>query len=226
MTLSRPDSVTRFGILGAGRAGTALARVAHQAGFEVDIAASRPPRALKYHLAQYAPHAHAVEADEIAAEVDLVVLMVPQEDLDDVDPETLSGVVLVDATNRWEEEPLPAWLQALRSEGLSSSEAVAAHFSSTLAVVKALNHISHWDLDAADRFTATPRRASALATDVPQVATLVAGMLDQLGFAPVTLPNLASGWVLEPGEKLFNRPMDAEVMIDELRYLLPGSRQD
>ena len=104
---SEVQHISRIGILGAGRAGTALARIAAASGIDVNIAASRPPVALKYHLMQYAPQATAVVASQIADGVDLVVLMVPQEELDGVDPGNLADVILVDATNRWEAEPIP-----------------------------------------------------------------------------------------------------------------------
>ena len=138
------------GILGAGRAGTALALALERAGIPVSIASTRSPTAMRFHLAQYAPQATAVPAVHIAqgacGGTALVVLMVPQEELDSVDPSWLAGALLVDATNRWEDEPLPEWFQQSLAAGLSSSEAVASRFPDS-TVVKTLNHINHWDLD-------------------------------------------------------------------------------
>ena len=205
----------RIGILGAGRAGTALARVAASSGIEVDIAASRPPRLLKYHLAQYAPQARAVDAGSIADHAQLVVLMVPQEDLDEIDPATLAGITVVDATNRWQDEPIPSWLEAALSEQQSSSEAIAAHFGQA-RVVKALNHISHWDLDSAGRRSASPRRGLAIASDHTRDAAQVAALIDALGYDPVLLGSLAAGRMLEPGSDVFNQVLTA----DELRRSL------
>lgn len=201
-------SIKRIGILGAGRAGTALARAAASAGIEVAIAGSRPPRMMKYHLAQYAPKAVSVLASGIAADAELVVLMVPQEELDDVDVSTLAGKLLVDATNRWDQEPLPAWFEDSLGAGLSSSEAIAAHFKSS-HVVKALNHISHWDMDADRAAKQAAQRALAVASDNAQDAAVVAGLVEQLGFAPVILPDLAFGKQLEPGGEIFNEVLDA-----------------
>nr|WP_285180228.1 NAD(P)-binding domain-containing protein [Micrococcus terreus]MDK7702406.1 NAD(P)-binding domain-containing protein [Micrococcus terreus] len=145
------------GILGAGRAGTALARALQRAGIPAWIASTRSPTSMRFHLAQYAPRATAVAAEQIGQQtggsgpgrpdgLSIVVLMVPQEDLDGVDPGWLDGVLLVDATNRWEDEPLPDWFEDSLQAGLSSSEAIAARFSGS-TVVKTLNHLSHWDLD-------------------------------------------------------------------------------
>lgn len=205
-------------ILGAGRAGTALARAAASAGMDVRIAASRPPAALRLHLAQYAPRATAVAAPDIASgpvadgAAPLVVLMVPQEDLDSVAPAWLQGTVLVDATNRWDSEPVPDWLQSGLDAGHSSSSVLATRFPDA-TVVKSLNHISHWDLDTDGRRglrvgPADPdRRGLGVAADSAQAAAAVGQLVLRLGFAPVFLPDLAAGRVLEPEGPVFNRPV-------------------
>lgn len=150
MTGTAPWTGT-VGILGAGRAGTALARALQRVRIPARIASTRSPAAMRLHLAQYAPQATAVPAEQIGHGTDLVVLMVPQEELDTVDPSWVAGSVLLDATNRWEDEPLPDWFEDALQSGLSSSEAVAAHFRDS-TVVKTFNHLSHWDLeDAGER---------------------------------------------------------------------------
>ena len=202
-------SIKRIGILGAGRAGTALARAAASAGIDVRIAGSRPPQMMKYHLAQYASRATGVRAEDIAQDVDLVVLMVPQEELDDVDVSSLAGTLLVDATNRWEDEPLPDWLEASLDAGLCSSEGIAARFKSS-HVVKALNHISHWDMDADRATKQSAQRALGVASDNKQYAQIVSELTEALGFWPVLLPSLAAGRVLEPQGPVFNQVLDAE----------------
>lgn len=204
-----PQQISRLGILGAGRAGTALARIAALTGIDVDIAADRPPLALKYHLAQYAPSARAVDAEQVAENAEIVALMVPQEDLDDVDPASLAGALLVDATNRWHDEPLPSWLQAHLDEGMTSSEAIATRFS-TATVIKSLNHLSHFDLDAADRKTASPRRGLVVSSDDAEAARLVAGLVDQLNYEPVVLNSLRAGSIAEPEGPIFNLPLIAQ----------------
>lgn len=200
--------IKHFGILGAGRAGTALARVAAAQGLEVQIASTRTPSAMKYHLAQYATKARAVSAEDVAQGVDLVALMVPQEELEDVDPKTLAGAILVDATNRWEDEPLPQWFEHGLESGLTSSEVIAARFAGC-RVVKALNHISHWDLDADKASRRSAQRALGVASDDAEAAEAVAQLVRKLGFAPVILQNLAAGRALEPQGPVFNEVLDA-----------------
>lgn len=164
---------------------------------------------MKYHLAQYASRATGVLAEEIAEDVDLVVLMVPEEELGDIDVSSLAGTLLVDATNRWEDEPLPDWLEASLDAGLSSSEGIAARFKSS-RVVKALNHISHWDMDADRATKQSAQRALGVAADNAQDAQMVSELTKALGFSPVQLPSLAAGRVLEPQGPVFNQVLDAE----------------
>lgn len=201
--------IQRFGILGAGRAGTALARAAAAEGLEVQLASSRTPSMMKYHLAQYADKAQAVSAEEVAKGVEVVVLMVPQEELDDVDPQSLTGTILVDATNRWEDEPLPNWFEEGLETGLSSSEVISRRFPGC-RVVKALNHISHWDLEADKASRRSAQRALGVASDDLQAAETVAQLVRTLGFDPVVLPDLAAGRVLEPEGQIFNEALDAD----------------
>ncbi len=208
----------RIGILGAGRAGTALARAAATVGIPVNIASSRSPSQMKYHLAQYAPKATAVPAKDISTDVSLVVLMVPQDDLDDVDRESLAGLTLVDATNRWDDMPLPSWLEDGQAAGLSSSEVIAQHFASS-RIVKALNHISHWDLDSDSSTRQAQQRALAVASDHEADAVLVARLVRTLGFTPVLVGELPKGSLLEPEGEIFNQVLSPA----QLRALLHKS---
>lgn len=206
------SSTNRIGILGAGRAGTAIARAAALAGVAVQIASTRSPSQMRYHLMQYAPSATGVYAEDIAEGVEIIILAVPQEDLDDVDPDWIGDRILVDATNRWEQEPLPDWFTAGLGAGLSSSEVVASHFPSA-RVVKALNHISHWGMD-------TPRsdeaRAAAVASDDPEAAAIVARFVQRLGFDPVIADTLAAGLRTEPGTIYFNVAATSEQLTRQL----------
>ncbi|GAA1144698.1 NAD(P)-binding domain-containing protein [Nesterenkonia lutea] len=208
------------GILGAGRAGTAFARTLLRAGIAVDIASTRPPRALQHHLKIYAPGAQPVEGEDIAVRArdtsGIVILAVPQEELDEVDPDWVAGTVLVDATNTWQDELLPGWLQAAVDEQLPTSMALAGRFSSA-RVVKALNHIAHADFDDGARPDAdlSGRRALAVAGDDEAARGLVMGLLVRMGYDPVSVGPLAAGRIMEPDGPLFNRPLRRE---DILRF--------
>ena len=217
------------GVLGAGRAGTAFARVMLAAGIGVDICSTRPPKALRHHLKIYAPGAQAVWPAEVAVRTrhhgpGVVVLAVPQEELDEVDPQWVAGtehlgIVLVDATNTWQDELLPGWLQAAVDEQLPTSMAIAGRFGGAggAAVVKALNHISHHELEEAanPELPLGQRRAAALAGDDQDACARVMGLLVRMGFDPVRLGGLPAGKIMEPDGPLFHRPLRRE---DLLRY--------
>ncbi|TLP75753.1 NADPH-dependent F420 reductase [Nesterenkonia sphaerica] len=212
------------GVLGAGRAGTAFARVMLRVGIGVDLCSTRPPKALQHHLKIYAPGAEAVWPDQIGVRTarqgpGIVILAVPQEDMDGVDPSWLyttgpEPLVLVDATNTWHDEELPSWLQAALDEQLPSSYGIAGRFGQT-RVVKALNHISHHDLEkfADAELPLDQRRAVALAGDDDAARGRVMGLLVRMGFDPVSLGGLAASRPIEPEGPLFDRPLRREEIL-------------
>lgn len=216
------------GILGAGRAGTAFARAMLRAGIAVDICSTRPPKALQHHLKIYAPGASAVWPEQIAERTRIrgpgaVLLAVPQEELDDVDPQWVAGTVLVDATNTWDDELLPSWLQAGIDEQLPTSMVIAGHFRAALGrwvrVVKALNHLAHHELDrAADPdLPLAQRQAAAVAADDDDSRGHVMGLLMRMGFDPVSIGPLAATGIMEPDGPLFNKPLRREDILKHAR---------
>lgn len=205
-------SCDRIGILGAGRAGTAFARAAARSNIAVQIASTRTPSQMRYHLLQYAPRAQAITAEDIGQNVDVVILAVPQEDLDAVDPAWLADRIVIDATNRWESEPIPTWLEAGLSTGLSSSEVLAQRFSSS-RLVKALNHLSHWTVDEPP--AGTPRGALVAADDA-QARSAVVSLVERLGFSPVPVDTLKAGKLFEPDTEFFNIAATAQQLDDHV----------
>ncbi|MBN6761495.1 NAD(P)-binding domain-containing protein, partial [Micrococcus luteus] len=206
------------GILGAGRAGTALARAIARiprlspgtAAPRVMVAGTRRPAAVQRHLAIYAPEAVAVSAEDLAAEAELVVVAVPREALDDVDPLTLAGSAtraVVDLTNTWGDEPVPAWLD----DDAPGTTRIAERWAAAglrVPVVRAFSEISHHDLGDAGRATA-PRRALAVGTEpadatadpaaVAAARDAVIALVTAMGFDAVPYTGLDRAGVLEPG---------------------------
>ncbi|MBM4624521.1 NAD(P)-binding domain-containing protein [Micrococcus luteus KDCGSN] len=224
------DALPRVvGILGAGRAGTALARAIARiprlspgmAAPRVMVAGTRRPAAVQRHLTIYAPEAVAVSAEDLAAEAELVVVAVPREALDDVDPLALAGPVtraVVDLTNTWGDEPIPAWLD---DDGAPGTARIAARWAAAglrVPVVRAFSEISHHDLGDAGRATA-PRRALAVGTErtdaAPEPAAVAAArdtvvaLVTAMGFDAVPYTGLDRAGVLEPGAAGFGTAHDA-----------------
>jgi hypothetical protein len=210
----------RLGILGAGHIGPVVARLALNAGYPVDIAASGDPDDIALITELVIPGARPRWASDAAADADLVVLAMPLHRFLDVDPSPLSGKLVVDAMNYW-----PASDGVLRTfEAGGSSEIVAERLAGS-TVTKALNHIGYHELEDRARPAAAPdRRAAGVAGDDLVAVAAIAGLVDRLGYDPVRLESLRAGRVLQPGGPVFGvtatRPEFERAVREDARSLL------
>jgi predicted dinucleotide-binding enzyme len=67
----------RLGIVGAGKAGTTIARAAIAAGYDVVMSGSGPVERIAVIVDVLAPGARAVATDEVVRHADVIVLAVP-----------------------------------------------------------------------------------------------------------------------------------------------------
>lgn len=207
----RPASL---GIIGAGRVGMVLARLAVAAGYRVRIAGSGEPSRVGADALAASATAH--WASDVAQESDVVILAIPLGRHRELPVAQLQGRLVIDAMNHWWElDGLRPDLADLRT---STSETVQ-RFLSRARVVKAFNHMSARDLEEESRTPGAPgRKAIAIAGDDPADVETVAGIVDDLGFDPVVAGPLAAGAMLEPGTDVFGAAAPAE----HLRELLAG----
>jgi predicted dinucleotide-binding enzyme len=191
----------RLGIVGAGKAGTAIARAAVAGGYDVGISGSGPAERIELVVEVLAPGARALSTEEVVSFADLIVLAIPMHRFRKLRRDLFAGKILVDAMNYWDEldgvdeqfETAPAGTSMLVQEWFSSAR-----------VVKSLNHLGYFKFEKSRRPHGAPDRIGMAAAGNDRSAVdAVLQLIDILGFDAVDAGNLESGLALQPGGPIF-----------------------
>ena len=206
--------IKTIGIIGAGKLGITIARIARHYGFDVNISGSGEASKIALTAEVLAPGTSAMTSEEVAKHSDVVILALPLGKFRTLPKDALANKLVIDAMNYWWE--VDGELTDIIPDNQSSSEAVQEYLNES-TVVKAFNHIGYHDLfDEHKPKSAKGRKAMAIAGDDEAAVRVVAELIDNLGFSPIRIGNLHEGRRLEAGTKVFG----VSVEPDELKRLL------
>lgn len=187
--------MTTLGLIGAGRIGSQLARLAIASGYNVVISNSRGPDTLADLVRELGPQARAGTALDAAQSGDIVVVTIPLKNIGSVPVEPLAGKIVIDTNNYYPERD--GHIAELDNESTTTSELLQAHLPKS-KVVKAFNHIYAAQLTTDGKPRGTPnRRSLVIAGDDAEAKKRVVELLDQFGFDAVDAGRLAEGWRIQ-----------------------------
>ena len=196
-------------VLGAGHVGPAIARLALNAGHKVSIATSGNPGDLALVTQLLIPGAEPRWAADAIGGADIVVLAMPLHRFLRMDPDAVSGKLVVDAMNYWPPTdgrlPLP-----FDDDDINTSEVVADRLNNAI-VVKTLNHVGYHELENYARpHGLVDRRALGVAGDDPDAVATISAFIDRIGYDAVPVGPLSAGRVLQPGGPVFGAVLRRE----------------
>jgi predicted dinucleotide-binding enzyme len=187
--------MTTIGLIGAGKIGSQLARLAVAQGYNVVLSNSRGPETLSSLVSELGSKARAATPEEAAKAGDIVVVTVPLKNYRSVPVAPLAGKVVIDTNNYYPQRD--GNIPELDNESTTTSELLQRHLPKS-KVVKAFNHIYAAQLTTDGKPAGTPgRRALVIAGDDPQAKATVTRLLDQFGFDTVDAGPLSEGWRIQ-----------------------------
>lgn len=185
-----------IGLIGSGRIGGTVARLAVAAGYDVVLSNSRGPETLQDLVDDLGPHARAARPAEAAEAGDLVVVTIPLRAYPSVPVEPLAGTVVIDTNNYYPQRD--GQISELDDASTTSSELLQRHLPES-AVVKAFNNIFFRHLLSLARPAgAADRSALPIAGDSPDAKAAVTSFLDAIGYDAVDAGRLAEGRRFQP----------------------------
>lgn len=193
--------MTTLGLIGSGRIGGTVARLAVAAGHQVLLSNSRGPDTLTDLAAELGPLARAVTGQEASEGGELVVVTIPFLAVQSVPAGPLAGKVVIDTCNYYPQRD--GHIPELDGGALTSSELVQHHLPES-AVVKAFNNIYYRHLLSLSRPSgAADRSYLPIAGDGPAAKAAVIAFLDSIGYGAIDAGPLAEGWRQQPGTPVY-----------------------
>src|SRR6478672_2808675 len=135
--------IKTIGIIGAGKLGITLARIARHYGFDANIAGSGEADKIALTAEVLAPGTKAMTSEDVVNHSDVIILALPLGKFRMLPKHAFGGKLVIDAMNYWWE--VDGDRDDIVPTGQSSSEAVQEFLNESI-VVKAFNHIGYHDL--------------------------------------------------------------------------------
>jgi predicted dinucleotide-binding enzyme len=193
-----------LGLIGSGRIGSTLARLAVDAGLDVVLSNSRGPETLSDLVAQLGPQARAATPEQAAAAGDWVVVTIPVGAICAVPREPLVGKTVIDTGNYF--APRDGSIPELESQELTDSELLQRHLAEA-HVVKAFNNIHFVHLAALPRpVEAADRTTLPIAGNDSRAKKHAAKLLSLLGYDSLDMGSLTESWRSQVGTPVFCAP--------------------
>lgn len=228
--------MTTIGILGAGQAGSTLARAAIAAGCDVLIANSRGPETLADLMRSLGPRARAAWAADAAAFADFAVLAFPYAPDHTLPAAALAGKIVLDNNNYmpWRDGRFPAV-----DAGLVTVHELRQQQLPDAKLAKAFSHVQFHGLPQVRRpgdeqpalvrlarpAGAPDRTALIVSSDHAEAVELVTGFYDRLGFDTVDSSPLRESWRSAPGTPVWQASFDGQTRDALIRNLRRAQRR-
>jgi predicted dinucleotide-binding enzyme len=207
--------VTIIGFIGSGNIGSAVARLAVDAGYDVVLSNSRGRETLTGLVDHLGPRARAATAAEAARAGDIVVVTVPLKANREVPVEPLGGKVVIDTNNYYPERD--GHIAELDDESTTVSELLQEHLRES-HVVKAFNNIYASHLATLPRPTGDPERSVLPIAGNDQAAKQsVAEFLDSIGYDAYDVGPLSKGWRYQRDTAAYVQPYSAPLAMNTPR---------
>jgi 8-hydroxy-5-deazaflavin:NADPH oxidoreductase len=202
----------KIGIIGSGNiggtAGTMWARQGHEVMFS-----SRNPQSLASLVEAAGPNAQAGTVEQAAAFGEVVLLAIPWTQRRSLTDLPLAGKIVIDALN-------PYAAGGVEDLGDSTSSEEVAKLLPGARLVKAFNTMYFRTLQSAGTSDEAQRLVLFVAGDDDDAKAIVAGLIEEIGFAAVDTGSLREGGrKQQPGSPIYNTPLtvpEAQQRLSEL----------
>lgn len=199
--------IRTVGVLGAGKSGIAIARLALRAGYRVRIATSGPADRTALVTGVLTPGAEATDATGIATDADAIVLAVPLRRFRELPLDTLADRTVIDVMNYW--PTTDGALEGFETDGRPSSLDVRDALPSNARLVKTFNHIGYHEMEELARPRGVAGRVGLAVTGEDEAVAAVMSLVDDVGFDPVDAGGLEESGLLQPGSAIFGADLTA-----------------